>query len=70
MVWGTENDKGLTIAEAATMLGYTRQHTRLLIREGKLRGTKVGRDWVVWESHVREFIARRSSGRLFRKNEA
>ena len=37
----------VTVGEAATLLGYTTQHTRLLIREGKLPATKVGRDWIL-----------------------
>gem|GEM_PF-3436541 len=32
---------------AAQALGYTLQHTRLLIRQGKLKAEKLGRDWLV-----------------------
>ena len=44
----------LTTEQAAALLGYTAQHTRLLIREGRLRAEKFGRDWVI----PRESISR------------
>jgi excisionase family DNA binding protein len=40
-------DKFLTVSEVAVKLGYTEQHIRLLLRQGKLRGRKIGRDWMV-----------------------
>lgn len=52
------NDEYITSAEAAEQLGYTIQHTRRLILAGKLKGTKLGRDWVVLSSSVQSFIAR------------
>lgn len=42
----------ITTDEAADQLRYTPQHVRRLIRDGKLRGQKVGRDWVVEEKSV------------------
>jgi excisionase family DNA binding protein len=60
-------DHLLTIIEASKMLGYTPQHTRLLLRMGRLRGTKLGRDWMLTEGDVLEFTARRSSIALFRR---
>ena len=47
------DDEYLSTKDAAAELGYTVQHTRLLIREGKLAGRKFGRDWMV----VRESVA-------------
>lgn len=41
--------------EAANELGYTIQHTRLLIREGKLDAVKFGRDWMVVRESVVEY---------------
>jgi len=38
--------------EAAARLGYTVQHTRFLLREGRLPGLKFGRDWLVPRSAV------------------
>jgi DNA adenine methylase len=40
---------------AAELLGCTIQHIRLLIRQGKVRGEKVGRDWFADEETVREY---------------
>jgi len=37
----------ITTQEAATIMGHTVQHMRLLFREGKVRATKLGRDWLV-----------------------
>ena len=37
----------LTVSEVALRLGFTEQHIRLLLRQGKLRGRKIGRDWMV-----------------------
>jgi excisionase family DNA binding protein len=51
----------ITVREAANLLGYTYQHTRLLLRQGKLRGTKIGRDWVVLREDVAEYNVRKVS---------
>ena len=40
-------DNFLTVSEVAGKLGYTDQHIRLLLRQGRLRGRKIGRDWMV-----------------------
>lgn len=44
----------ITTKEAAENLGYTIQHTRLLIRQGQIEAEKFGRDWLV----VRESVAK------------
>jgi len=36
-----------TVSQAASLLGYSVQHTRLLIRTGKLKAIKLGRDWLI-----------------------
>lgn len=51
----------LTVPEAATVLGYTPQHTRFLIRQGKLHGTKRGRDWVIPRESVIDYNVRKAS---------
>ena len=33
--------------EAAEKLGISQRHLRLLLEHGKIRGKKLGRDWVV-----------------------
>jgi excisionase family DNA binding protein len=46
----------MTTSEASESLGYTVQHTRLLVRQGRLRGAKMGRDWVVLRESVAEYV--------------
>lgn len=50
----------LTVPEATKYLGHTVQHTRLLIRQGKLTGYKIGRDWMVPRSAIADYNMRRS----------
>lgn len=51
----------LSSKEAAALLGYTVQHVRRLVRENRLQGRKVGRDWVITRESVRRFIADREN---------
>lgn len=48
----------LSTSEAAEALGYTTQHTRLLIRLGRLRGIKIGRDWLIEKTSITEYHER------------
>jgi DNA adenine methylase len=50
----------LPAKEVADMLGYTIQHTRLLIREGKLPAEKFGRDWLVGREAVSEYLGKQA----------
>jgi excisionase family DNA binding protein len=45
-------------SDAAKKLGYTLQHTRLLIRQGRLNAMKLGRDWVIERRTLSAFSAR------------
>lgn len=47
--------------DAAQQLQYTPQHTRRLVREGKLQGEKVGRDWIVRQESVDDYMAVREN---------
>src|SRR5687768_13627214 len=40
------SDDLVASAEAASMIGCTPQHARLLAREGRLPAMKIGRDWL------------------------
>ncbi len=51
----------VTSAEAAHSLGYTIQHVRRLVREKRLDGIKLGRDWLVLRSSIEAFSARGES---------
>ena len=53
-VMATGNDF-MTTVEASQALGYTVQHTRLLVRQGHLRGAKIGRDWMIIRESVAEY---------------
>ena len=55
----------LTVPEASEFLGHTVQHVRILIREGKLPGQKIGRDWMIPRNAVIEYNTRKSSPLLF-----
>ena len=48
----------LSLREAAELSGLSQPHLSLLIRQGKLWGTKIGRNWVTTEQAVREYLAR------------
>jgi len=55
----------LTVPEASEFLGHSVQHIRLLIREGKLNGYKIGRDWMIPRSAITEYDTHRSRLPLF-----
>ncbi|MBI4199707.1 MAG: helix-turn-helix domain-containing protein [Chloroflexi bacterium] len=48
----------MTTPEASETLGYTIQHTRRLVREGRLQGAKIGRDWLILRESVAEYVTR------------
>lgn len=48
-----------TTNQAALKLGYTLQHVRLLIRQGKISGVKIGRDWLIKKDTVNIYRNRR-----------
>ena len=51
-------DELIPLAKAADISGLSQGHLSLLIREGKLWGTKLGRNWVTTKKAVREYLAR------------
>jgi hypothetical protein len=51
-------DDLISLQKAAKLSGLTAGHLRLLIRQGELWGTKIGRNWVTTEQAVREYQAR------------
>ncbi len=53
----------LSAAQAASILGYTVQHTRLLFREGTIAAVKWGRDWFAPRSAVEEYARRHHDSR-------
>jgi len=51
----------LSTDEAARQLQYTTQHVRRLVREGKIEGEKVGRDWIVSSDGLARYLAVREN---------
>jgi excisionase family DNA binding protein len=51
-------DELISLQEAAVLSGLSQPHLSLLIRQGKLWGKKIGRNWVTTEQAVREYLAR------------
>jgi hypothetical protein len=50
-------DELISLSQAAELSGLTQPHLALLIRQGKLWGEKIGRNWVTTEIAVREYLA-------------
>jgi len=51
----------MSTSEASETLGYTIQHTRRLVREGRLHGGKIGRDWLIVRESVAEYVTQMST---------
>ena len=58
-------DDFLTVSQAAQLLGHSVQHTRLLIRQAKLTGNKIGRDWVIPRTSVVKYKESKANVPLF-----
>jgi excisionase family DNA binding protein len=55
----------LSTEEAANILGYSRQHVRVLMRAGVISGHRVGKSWLVPQEAVENFLIRRNNLPLF-----
>jgi len=51
-------DELIPLNKAAELSGLSQGHLSLLIREDKLWGVKIGRNWVTTEKAVRKYLAR------------
>jgi|AMZC01.1.fsa_nt_AMZC01001461.1_18 hypothetical protein len=49
--------KLITLSQAAKISGLSHSHLRLLVRQGKIWGTRVGFGWVTTEAAVRKYLA-------------
>lgn len=49
--------KLISLVEAAAISGFSTGYLRRLMREGKLQGTKIGRDWLTTEQAVKEYLS-------------
>jgi len=59
------NNVFVKVNEAARTLGFSVQHTRFLIRQGYLKGSKVGRDWIIERDVLEAFVVRRNTAPMF-----
>ena len=57
-VEGVQGDDLMNVAEVADTLGVTVGRVRQLAVAGKLKGEKVGRDWVFRQSDIAEYQRR------------
>ncbi len=48
-------------SEAAEQLHYHDEHERRMMREGSLKGIKIGRTWLVQRKSLDEYVARTAS---------
>jgi hypothetical protein len=51
-----DQDELIPLSEAAAISGLSMKHLGLLAREGKLRASKIGRNWVTTRPAVEEYV--------------
>jgi excisionase family DNA binding protein len=52
------------IEEASVYTGFTTRHIRLLLNRGKIKGKKIGRDWVTTKAEIDKYLSQdRKPGR-------
>ena len=51
------NKKYITLQQAAQIYGCTSRHMSLMARQGKLKATKIGRNWVTTQTWLNEYTA-------------
>ncbi|TRT87302.1 MAG: DNA-binding protein [Microcystis aeruginosa Ma_AC_P_19900807_S299] len=50
------NSEMITVSEASEVSGYTRQHVRLLIRQGLIIARRAGGIWLIEASSLNNYI--------------
>ena len=50
-------DELISLRDASELSGLSAGHLRLLVSQGKLWGTKIGRNWVTTTQAVEEYLA-------------
>lgn len=50
--WFSREDRLMSTQEAAKTLGVSRQYVTKLVREGKVKASRAGRDWLVLRSSL------------------
>lgn len=57
---GVSNETAIqfvSLAEAADLSGLSHSHLRLLVRQDKIWGIKIGRDWLTTKEAVKAYLA-------------
>lgn len=49
----------VTSAEAAVLLGFSRDHVRKLIIQGRLKAEKLGRNWIIEKKNLEKIHRQR-----------
>ncbi|MBA7635823.1 hypothetical protein ES703_43427 [subsurface metagenome] len=52
-----DNHDYIPLSEAVKITGYTIDHLRRLIQKGKMRGRRIGRNYVTTRFAVRDYLA-------------
>lgn len=51
----------LTLREAAALSPYSADYLNLLVRKGKIRATKIGRDWVITKVDLFDYLKKQQT---------
>lgn len=57
--WYSKEDRLMSTVQAAKALGVSRQYVTKIVREGKVKGRRVGRGWLISQSTLEQFKRRR-----------
>lgn len=57
---GSELDL-LTLAQAAEFSPYSADYLNLLARKGKIKATKIGRDWLITKADLFEYLRKQQT---------
>jgi len=47
----------ISIEEASSYSSLSKRHLRLLLEQGKIKGKKIGRDWITTEEEVEKYLS-------------
>ena len=47
----------ISIEEASSYSKLSKRHLRLLLEQGKIKGKKIGRDWITTKDEVKKYLS-------------
>jgi excisionase family DNA binding protein len=62
------SDELISLAEAAKLYGFDQDYLRQLIHKGRLRGRKIGRNWVTTPRDMEQYITNRQKTGTYRED--